>query len=115
MIQVAVLIITSILLIAISWKSLRKPNSHGFYRFFVWEAIAALVVINAPVWFKSPASWNQIISWILLIACFVPLGFGVQSLRTQGKPTEQRAGDSSLMSFEKTTQLVTSGIYHYIR
>jgi protein-S-isoprenylcysteine O-methyltransferase Ste14 len=41
--------------------------------------------------------------------------FGTYSLRTHGKPAKQRAGDPALLAFEKTTTLVTSGIYQYIR
>jgi protein-S-isoprenylcysteine O-methyltransferase Ste14 len=51
----------------------------------------------------------------LLFVSFIPLGFGVHFLRTQGKPIEKREGDPSLLAFEKTTNLVTSGIYKYIR
>jgi len=36
-------------------------------------------------------------------------------LRSRGKPASRREGDESLLSFEKTTTLVTTGIYHYIR
>ncbi|MFT3893616.1 MAG: isoprenylcysteine carboxylmethyltransferase family protein [Anaerolineales bacterium] len=100
---------------AVSWKSLHKPGSHGFYRFFSWEAILGLFLVNVKFWFIHPFVWNQIIAWFLLFASLVPLGFGIHSLRTRGKPIQQREGDPSLLAFEKTTQLVTSGIYHYIR
>ncbi|RPJ23273.1 MAG: isoprenylcysteine carboxylmethyltransferase family protein [Chloroflexi bacterium] len=115
MVQWILFIVVSLILIAISWKSLRQPGSHGFYRFFAWEAILALFVINMNVWFYKPFAWNQIIAWALLILCVIPLVFGVHSLRTRGKPAQQRAGDPALLAFEKTTALVTSGIYHYIR
>lgn len=105
----------SIVIIAISWKSLRKAGSHGFYRFFAWEAIWGLFLVNVKVWFVHPFAWNQIIAWVLLFASLVPLAFGIHSLRTRGQPTQQRESDPSLLAFEKTTQLVTSGIYHYIR
>ena len=107
--------VASLIILAISWKSLQQPGSHGFYRFFAWEAIVALFVMNVPVWFDKPTSWHQTISWVLLVICFIPLAFGVYSLRTRGKTAEQREGEPSLMAFEKTTALVTSGIYHYIR
>lgn len=107
--------VASLIIIVISWKSLRQPGSHGFYRFFAWETILALLVINMPFWFGEPTSWHQMLSWLLLVVCFVPLIFGVSSLRRHGKPAEQREGEPSLMAFEKTTALVTSGIYHYIR
>ena len=115
MYQWIVFIIVSLIIIAVSWKSLREPRSHGFYRFFAWETILALFVINMNFWFYQPFVWNQIISWLLLVICFVPLFFGVQSLRRRGKPAEQRESEPSLLAFEKTTELVTSGIYHYIR
>ena len=115
MIQWVVFAVGSLLLIAVSWKSLQNPRSHGFYRFFAWEAILSLFVINMNVWFYKPFAWNQIIAWSLLLLCLIPLMSGIHSLRTRGKPVERRAGDPSLMTFEKTTTLVTSGIYHYIR
>ncbi len=105
----------SILLVIISWKSLRRPRSHGFYRFFAWEAILALFLVNAGAWFYRPFSWNQIIAWSLLILSLVPLAMGIHALRTRGNPSEQRENDPSLLTFEKTTALVTTGIYRSIR
>ena len=105
----------SIIITAISWKSLRKPGSHGFYRFFAWEIILGLFLVNVKFWFYKPFVWNQIIAWLLLFASLLPLIFGVHSLRTRGKPAHQRESDSSLLAFEKTTQLVTTGVYRYIR
>jgi protein-S-isoprenylcysteine O-methyltransferase Ste14 len=107
--------IGSIILVAISWKPLHHPDSHGFYRFFAWEAILGLIIINIPKWFSHWLAWYQIISWILLFACIVPLVFGAQFLHTRGKPNKTERRDEQLMAFERTTQLVTSGIYKYIR
>ena len=105
----------SLLLIVISWQPLHHPGSHGFYRFFAWEAILGLFVINARFWFYKPLAWNQIIAWSLLLLSLIPLGVGIHSLRTGGHPAAQREDDPSLLAFEKTTVLVTNGIYHYIR
>ena len=115
MAQSIIFVVGSIAITATSWKPLLKVGSHGFYRFFAWEAILGLFVINMKFWFYKPFVWNQIIAWVLLITCLIPLGFGVHSLRTRGKPTQRRESDPSLLAFEKTTQLVTSGIYRYIR
>jgi protein-S-isoprenylcysteine O-methyltransferase Ste14 len=57
-------------------------------------------------WFSNAFAWHQILSWILLIASLIPLIDGVRLLRAVGKPTD---------SLEATTQLVTRGIYRYIR
>jgi len=89
-----------------SLPSLRQPQSHGFFRFFAWEAILGLILLNLRGWFVNPFAWYQVISWILLIASLVPVIYGFHLLRSAGKP----AG-----SFEATTRLVTEGIYHYIR
>jgi len=105
----------TLILTYISRASLRIPRSHGFYRFFAWESILALFLLNVNFWFRDPFTWHQLIAWTLLLASLIPLAFGVQSLRTRGKPAENREGDPSLLAFEKTTQLVTTGIYRYIR
>jgi protein-S-isoprenylcysteine O-methyltransferase Ste14 len=103
------------LLAFVSRSSLRHPRSHGFFRFFAWETITALLLLNITWWFVDPLAWNQLISWFLLAACCVPGIWGVVLLRSLGKPAEQRSTDDSLVAFEKTTKLVTSGIYRYIR
>ena len=110
-----IFVIGTALLIAISWKSLVKPYSHGFYRFFAWEVILVLILFNLGYWFVNPFAWYQLIAWALLFASLIPLAYGVHSLRTGGNPTEQRQDDPSLLAFEKTSQLVTTGIYRYIR
>ena len=43
------------------------PRSHGFYRFFAWECIAAIIILNIDGWFVDPGSWHQLISWFLLV------------------------------------------------
>ena len=101
-------------IVYISRSSLRLPRSHGFYRFFAWELILALLLLNLNAWFQQPFSWHQLISWFLLLVCFIPLIFGTYSLISRGKPGAVR-DEVGLFSFEKTSSLVTSGIYGYIR
>ncbi|HUI90039.1 MAG TPA: isoprenylcysteine carboxylmethyltransferase family protein [Anaerolineales bacterium] len=105
----------SIPLILVSWTSLHHPDSHGFYRFFAWEAILAIFVINATKWFGDWLAWNQIISWILLIASVIPVAIGTYQLRTRGKPDPVKRPDPGLVGYERTTRLVSSGIYKYMR
>ena len=106
MLEIIIFLIGSIGIIWISIPSLRQPGSHGFYRFFVWEIILGAFVLNLRDWFVQPMAWHQIISWILLIASLVLIIYGVILLRMVGKPTDE---------LEATTQLVTKGIYHFIR
>jgi protein-S-isoprenylcysteine O-methyltransferase Ste14 len=107
--------ILSIGIIYISRASLRAPRSHGFYRFFAWEFMLALLLLNVDVWFRNPFSWYQLVSWFLLLVCLVPLALGIRTLVAQGKPVAQRETEPQLLAFEKTSTLVTSGVYHYIR
>lgn len=102
-------------LVYVSRASLRAPRSHGFYRFFAWEFIAALFVLNIDVWFLDPFSRHQLVSWFLLSVCLVPLVLGIHALRARGKPVAHRDAEPQLLAFEKTSTLVTTGIYHYIR
>jgi protein-S-isoprenylcysteine O-methyltransferase Ste14 len=102
-------------LAAISRLSLRRPGSHGFFRFFAWEAITALFLLNVGYWFHDPLAWNQLIAWALLTISCVPVVWGAVLLHRRGKPSDQRASAEGMLAFEKTTQLVTSGIYASIR
>lgn len=113
--KIIAFVLITLVLGYVSRASLHLPGSHGFYRFFAWVAIAALVIMNIDRWFLHPFAWYQLISWLLLIACLIPLVFGVQNLTRQGRPVDRRDGEAQLLGFEKTSALVTTGIYHYIR
>ena len=118
-IQLLLFFLATGLIAYISRASLLSPRSHGFYRFFAWEIILILFLRNIPVWFNNPFAWYQLISWFLLIICCFPVILGVRMLKQAGKPpmeasTPQRQ-DETLFEFEKTTALVTGGIYRYIR
>jgi protein-S-isoprenylcysteine O-methyltransferase Ste14 len=104
--EAIIFVIGSVGIVWISIPSLRQPGSHGFYRFFAWEIIFGLFMINLRSWFVNPFAWNQILSWILLVVCLIPIASGIFLLRTVGKPTDQ---------LEATTLLVTKGIYQSIR
>jgi protein-S-isoprenylcysteine O-methyltransferase Ste14 len=101
-------------LVYVSRASLVVPGSHGFYRFFAWEAILGLALLNIDVWFRDPCSWHQLISWPLLVASAFLVVVGVGLLRRRGEP-DGRRDDVPLVAFEKTTALVTTGAYRYIR
>ena len=107
-------VVASAGIIYVSHASLRSLGSHGFYRFFAWEAILALVLLNLDDWFDEPFSLTQIVSWLCLCLSLFLVIHGVQLLRMVGKPDEGR-DDTSLIGMEKTTTLVTVGAYRYIR
>jgi protein-S-isoprenylcysteine O-methyltransferase Ste14 len=113
-VRLILFVAASALLLYASRKSLKAVRSHGFYRFFAWEAILGLILLNAPVWFDDPLSALQIASWFLLCVSAALVVLGVVQLRAKGKPGIQRH-DDSLLAFENTSALVTTGIYRYIR
>jgi len=98
----------------VSWRSLLRPMSHGFYRFLAWECMLALVLLNFPMWTVQPFAPRQIISWSLLLISLLLAIHAVRVLRRVGRPGDERH-DAELLSFERTSNLVTTGAYRYIR
>jgi protein-S-isoprenylcysteine O-methyltransferase Ste14 len=98
--------LVSLGLLAFSWSSLRRPHTHGFYRLFAFEAIAALVTVNLDRWFSDPFSILQIPSWALLLCSLALAIHGFRLLHAFGNP----AG-----SIENTRALVQQGAYRTIR
>lgn len=114
MLRGALFVAASAFIVRLSWRSLKDRRSHGFYRFFAFELLAALILRNVPVWFRDPLSPRQLASW-LLGAVSIGLAIeGFRLLRVVGRPADTRARDSNLR-FESTTALVTVGAYRYIR
>lgn len=73
-----------------------------------------LVCLNISFWFMEPFSPAHLLSWLLLIFSVVLVVNGLSLLKNRGgsgRPNSQVEN----FRFENTTQLVTSGIYHYIR
>jgi protein-S-isoprenylcysteine O-methyltransferase Ste14 len=101
------LIAGTVLIVIFSWFfSIKDKRYHGITRFFAFESIFVLLLLNLKVWFHDPFSVQQIISWILLFGSIYPGLAGYLLLKKQGK---------SEQSFENTTALVKSGIFRYIR
>jgi protein-S-isoprenylcysteine O-methyltransferase Ste14 len=101
------LISGTVLIVLFSWfLSLRFKRYHGIARFFAFESVFILVLLNYKVWFTNPFSPVQLVSWILLILSAYVVITGYMLLKRKGKP------DSN---FENTSLLVKSGIYGYIR
>jgi protein-S-isoprenylcysteine O-methyltransferase Ste14 len=107
-------VIGTIPIVLVSWKSLLHIPSHGFYRFFAWEILLGLLLLNIRGWFQNPFAWYHVISWILLFASLGIVIQGMRLLREVGKPDSTRS-DPALLGMEKTARLVTVGLYHYIR
>lgn len=101
------LIIGTILIIIFSWfLSIKHKRYHGIPRFFAFESIFIITLLNYKVWFSDPLSIHQVISWILLILSLYPVSVGFYLLKRKGNPD---------VNFENTSKIVKSGIYGYIR
>jgi protein-S-isoprenylcysteine O-methyltransferase Ste14 len=113
-IDLTLFIAGSLLLAWLSRKPLRRPGSHGFYRFFAWELMLVLGLLNRPQWDADPFSPHQLTSRVLTMTSLVLVLAAVIALRRHGAATRQRT-DGALYDWEKTSRLVNSGIYRYIR
>lgn len=114
MIRVIVFALLSVPIVWVSGRSLRHLTSHGFYRFFAFEAILALLVLNVPHWIANPSSPRQLVSWFLLGVSAILVVWGYVLLRRLGgfRPSAEATPS---FEWEKTGDLVTTGIYRYIR
>ena len=73
-----------------------------------------MFAVNVRYWIKNPFSLHQLIAWTLLIISLILIVLGVQLFRHKGQIDPER-DDASLVGIEKTTVLVTTGVYRYIR
>jgi protein-S-isoprenylcysteine O-methyltransferase Ste14 len=106
--------ILSLPVILLSWRTLFTPRSHGFYRFFSWECILWLFVSNVTFWFSNPLGIQHLFSWIFLLFSASLVVAGVSRMKRTGNSGKIRE-EKTLFPFEKTTELVDTGIFAYIR
>jgi len=103
--------------VALAWMSratLRNPRVHGFYRFFAWESLLGLFLINAGHWFEDPFSLRQLLAWSLLLTSAILVFESTRLFRGLGA-VDRKRHDPTLVAIERTTELVTRGVYGYIR
>ncbi len=113
-VRIILFVLSSLYVVFISWRSLHNRKSHGFYRFFAFQGIFILLFLNIPYWISNPFSPLQLLSWILL---FVSIPFVIQGFFLLGKHGESNINikREENFTFENTTNLITTGIYKYIR
>ena len=106
--------IGSAIIVTISRKSLKDPRCHGFYRFFAFEFLLILVLLNVPCWFDDPFSWNQTVSWPLLLCSLMLIIHSTDLMLILGLP-EGTVPHSPNLAFENTTRLLIVGAFRFIR
>jgi protein-S-isoprenylcysteine O-methyltransferase Ste14 len=107
-------ILATLFILRVSWRSLKNPGSHGFYRFFVFVGILFLLFINYPYWFLDPFSMQHILSWILLLVSIAFVSQSLWMLKQRGGHAE-RVDMPENHAFENTVNVVEDGLYRYIR
>ena len=86
--------------------TLRLRSAHGLARFFAFEALLGMAVLNGPHWFEQPFALRQLFSWAFLLLSGFLAVHGFMLLKQIGKPQG---------NIEQTTVLVKRGAYRYIR
>lgn len=114
MTRLAIFAVASLPIVWVSKRSLPHPKSHGFPRFFAFEAILGLIVLNASRWFAHPLGMRQLASWLFLSISLLFVLWGFMLLRRRGG-FELSEEISPTAGREDTACLVTTGIYRYIR
>ncbi|MFC1870284.1 methyltransferase family protein [Chloroflexota bacterium] len=106
MYKLIIFAVASVVIVFMSRGSLRHPRSHGFFRFFTFESILVLILLNVDHWFSNLFSPFQIVSWLLLLSSFILAAHGFYLLHVIGEAKE---------GIENTSNLVVQGAYRYIR
>jgi protein-S-isoprenylcysteine O-methyltransferase Ste14 len=90
-----------------SWTvSIRARRFHGIARFFAFEGILALFLLNVRGWFHEPGSALHTLSWVLLAGSLVLAAGSIALYFRRAAPQGQ---------FENSTFLIETGIYRFIR
>ena len=83
MLRLIIFAIVSVSIVLLSWKSLQNLRSHGFFRFFAFECVLGLFLLNVGFWFHEPFSIIHVISWLLLLSSLVMVVNGFYLLRRE--------------------------------
>jgi protein-S-isoprenylcysteine O-methyltransferase Ste14 len=111
--KITIFVIVSGAFALLTWRSLSSFRLHGLYRLFARVPVLALVLRNLRYWFDEPFSIHQMVSWFLPLIAIIIVTFGTLSLH-RGK-SDRKRNSAFLIGIEKTTELVTTGAYRYIR
>jgi protein-S-isoprenylcysteine O-methyltransferase Ste14 len=97
----------SVAIAVFTWRfSVRAGRYHGLARFFAFESLLGLFLLNRLFWFRRPFSPSQLLSWVFLGLSLGLAAAGGRQLVRHGRPEGQ---------IENTTRLVTTGLYRLIR
>jgi protein-S-isoprenylcysteine O-methyltransferase Ste14 len=98
----------------LSRRAFANPKCHGFYRFFAFELIMILGVLNYSYWHQDMLFTLQLISWVCLLISILLAVRGYRSLRDLGGFAPRPSVPENFI-FENTEKLVTEEVYRHIR
>jgi len=107
LLRLLLFITLSFFTVLVSFHAWRTKQAYGFFRFFAFESLILLIVLNTGYWFHDPFSVQQIISWVIFVISTSLAGYGFYLLRS--------AGGARRRVIEDTQTVVEIGVYRYIR
>lgn len=113
--EILLFVLGTVFFVWVSRHALLNPRAHGFYRFFAWECMLALLALNYRWWHEDMFALRQQVSWMLLLVSLALAVYALQLLMHKGGHAGEERAEAELLHFEKTERLVTNGIYRYIR
>jgi len=113
-VRIVLFIICTLFFLFVSRRTLGNPKSHGFYRFFAFEGILILVLVNHPHWFREPFSPLHLLSWLLLLISILFIIQSLMMLKQRGGHAARQEMPENL-PFENTVHVVDVGLYRFIR
>ncbi len=105
-IKISVFAVLALIVFIVFRGELRSLTSHGFYMFFAFESLLALLFFNVDSFVFRVFPWYQILSWVFLVISALLAFSGFYGLKKYGKP---------IVGWEETTELIKKGIFRYIR
>ena len=114
MLRPALFLIISLLLAFLSRKALTNRKSHGFYRFFAFEGILILILLNLPYWTVDLLTPVHLLSSALLFASIYFIINALIMLTKSGGNADRKDSPENF-DFENTVTIVKEGLYRHVR
>ncbi len=112
--RLLIFLTATVVLLFVSRGALRNPRVHGFYRFFAFEGVVGLMLLNGAWGPTNSPPWLMGVGQLLIVISILFVALAYLQLRRSGGFRERRATPENL-PFENTARLVTGGIYRLIR
>ncbi len=114
MMKLVLFLVLTIPLVLVSRRSLFKVKKHGLYRFITWECALWLAIENLLLATTEPKGLWYLVASGLTLGSLIIVVVALVTMQRHGQVSRQRH-DETLFAFEKTTELVSTGLFRYIR